>query len=64
MERGVIVETTPLRRSLYYHNTQSNLTAFITSDGETMFVSNPLAKIFVCSGQVWAIFYRPNGKLR
>ena len=59
--RGIIVETTPLR-SLYYRNTQSDLKAFVSSDGDTMFFNNKLTKIFVCCGHVWAIFYRPNGK--
>ena len=61
-KRGFIVKTTPLSRSLYYHNKQSDLTAFVTSNGETMFFNNQLAKIFVCSSHVWAIFYRPNGE--
>jgi len=58
--KGIIVETTSLR-SLYY-NRRSDLTAFVSSDGDTMFFNNKLAKIFVCCGHVWAIFYRPNGK--
>jgi hypothetical protein len=64
MGTDVAYKMTSLGRSLYYSNKQSELTAFISSDGETMFFRNKLAKIFVCSGQVWAIFYRPNGKLR
>ena len=58
--KGIIVETTSLR-SLYY-NRRSDLTAFVSSDGDTMFFNNKLAKIFVCCGHVWTIFYRPNGK--
>ena len=61
-EMGFIVKTTPLRRGLYYINKQSELAAFISSDGDTMFFNNQLAKIFVCCGHVWTIFYRPNGK--
>ena len=61
-ERGIIVETTPLRRSLYYNNRRSELTAFVSCDGDTMFFNNKLAKIFACCGHVWAVFYRPNGK--
>ena len=63
-KRSVFVQTTVLSRCLYYINTKSNRAAFISNDGETMFFNNQLAKIFVCSGQVWAIFYRPNGKIR
>ena len=61
-KRSVSFKTTLHGRSLYYLNKQSNLTAFVSSDGDNMFFNNKLAKIFVCCGHVWAIFYRPNGK--